>query len=92
VPFLRTCRNSSRLLPVSRIQNLLTGTIAPVFDGLDRVTSETTPQGSINYAYDLAGRRQTMTVAEQPAVNYTFDAANRPTQIARGSSTVRSSR
>jgi RHS repeat-associated protein len=72
----------------TQVVDSLSGTITPVFDGLDRLTSETTPQGSISYTYDLAGRRQTMTVAGQSTVNYTFDAAGRPTQVTQGSSFV----
>jgi RHS repeat-associated protein len=64
------------------------GTITEAYDNLDRLTSETTPQGQISYGYDLAGRRATMTVAGQPQVNYTYDNANRLTQIAQGTSTV----
>jgi YD repeat-containing protein len=33
------------------------GTITEAYDNLDRLTSETTPQGQISYGYDLAGRR-----------------------------------
>jgi RHS repeat-associated protein len=66
----------------------LSGTITRGFDGLDRLTSETTPQGSIGYTYDAAGRRQTMAVAGQPTVNYTFDAASRLTQMTQSSSTI----
>jgi RHS repeat-associated protein len=65
-----------------------TGTITWGFDGLDRLTSEMTPNGSVGYSYDAAGRRQTTTVAGQPTVNYSFDAANRVIQIMQGSSTV----
>jgi RHS repeat-associated protein len=64
------------------------GTITEAYDNLDRLTSETTPQGQISYGYDLAGRRTSMTVAGQPQVTYTYDNANRLTQIAQGSSTV----
>jgi len=66
----------------------LTGTITRGFDGLDRLTSETTLQGSVSYTYDASGRRQTMTVAGQPTVNYAFDAADRMVQMAQSSSTV----
>jgi len=58
------------------------------YDGLDRLTSETSPQGSVGYAYDAAGRRTSMTVAGQAAVTYGFDNANRLTQIVQGNSTV----
>jgi YD repeat-containing protein len=44
------------------------GTITEAYDNLDRLTSETTPQGQISYGYDLAGRRASMTVAGQPQV------------------------
>jgi RHS repeat-associated protein len=66
----------------------ITGTITRGFDGLDRSTSETSPQGSISYTYDAAGRRATMTVAGQSAVNYNFDNADRLTQITQGTSAV----
>src|SRR5689334_18859268 len=64
------------------------GTITEAYDNLDRLTSETTPQGQISYGYDLAGRRASMTVAGQPQVTYSYDNANRLTQIAQGTSTV----
>jgi YD repeat-containing protein len=55
---------------------------------LNRVTSETTPQGQISYGYDLAGRRASTTVAGQPQITYSYDNANRLTQIAQGTSTA----
>ena len=64
------------------------GTITKAYDNLDRLSSETTPQGQISYSYDLAGRRASMTVAGQPQVTYTYDNANRLAQIAQGTSTV----
>ncbi len=66
----------------------VTGTIARVYDGLDRLTSETTPQGGVSYGYDTDSRRTSMTVAGQPAVNYSYDNASRLTQIAQGASAV----
>ena len=73
---------------MTQVVDSVTGTITRAYDGLDRLTSETTPQGSVTYTYDAAGRRQTMTVAGQTAVNYTFDNANRLTNIAQGTPTV----
>jgi RHS repeat-associated protein len=64
------------------------GIITRGYDGLDRLSSETTPQGSIGYTYDNASRRATMQVAGQTQVGYMFDNANRLTQIAQGTSTV----
>jgi RHS repeat-associated protein len=66
----------------------VTGTIARDYDGLDHLVSETTPQGTVAYSYDAAGRRASLSVSGQPDVNYTFDEANRLTQINQNSSTV----
>ena len=66
----------------------ITGTITRGYDGLDRLTSDATPQGTVTYTYDNAGRRASLTVPGQSVVNYTFDNANRLTQIAQGTTTV----
>jgi RHS repeat-associated protein len=66
----------------------VTGTITRGYDGLDRLTSEVSPQGSVSYAYDAAGRRTSMTVSGQTAVTYGYDNANRLTQISQGSTNV----
>jgi RHS repeat-associated protein len=73
---------------LTKIVDSVTGTIIRGYDGLDRLTSEQTPQGTVSYTYDAASRRQTMTVAGQTAVNYTFDNATRLTKIAQGTTTV----
>jgi len=70
------------------------GTITRGYDDLDRMTSEATPQGSIGYTYDSAGRRASMTVPCASGapfcapVTYTWDNANRLTQITQASSNV----
>lgn len=64
------------------------GTATRGYDLLDRLTSETTPQGAVGYTYDNAGRRATLTVPGQTVASYTFDAANRLTQIVQGGATV----
>ncbi len=66
------------------------GTIVREYDSLDRVTSETTPEGRIDYTYDLDGRRDTMTVAGAPAITYAYgyDDAHRLTSITQGTSVV----
>ncbi len=64
------------------------GTITRGYDLLNRLTSETTPEGSISYTYDAANRRATMTVAGQSAVSYTFDNADRLTGVTQGSANV----
>ena len=66
----------------------VSGTLSWGYDGLDRVTSTSTPQGSISYTYDAAGRRTGMAAAAQATANYTYDNANRLTAITQGSETV----
>jgi YD repeat-containing protein len=56
----------------TQIVDSLAGTITRAFDGLDRITSETTPEGSVSYTYDAANLRATMTVAGQPQVIYGY--------------------
>jgi RHS repeat-associated protein len=64
------------------------GTITRDYDGLDQLLSETTPEGSISYTYDLDGRRATTTVAGQAQVAYVYDDAHRLTSITQGTSVV----
>jgi YD repeat-containing protein len=64
------------------------GTISRPFDLLDRLTEEETPEGTVDYTYDDAGRRATMTVAGQTAVSYTYDNADRLTGITQGSASI----
>ncbi len=68
--------------------NTVTATITRIYDGLDRLTEEVTPQGQIDYTYDTASRRTSMTVAGQTAVTYGYDNANRLTTITQGTNTV----
>jgi RHS repeat-associated protein len=70
------------------IVDSISGTLTPIFDGLDREISETTPQGSVTYHYDAAGRKTQMTVAGQTSVTYNYDNANRQIQITQGSANV----
>ncbi len=73
----------------TQIADSLSGkTITREYDGLNRLTCETTatpPQCTVSYTY--AGNGKTMTVAGQPAVGYAYDLADRLTQVARGAST-----
>jgi RHS repeat-associated protein len=66
----------------------VTATITRTYDGLDRLTQEVTAEGTVNYTYDNASRRATMTVVGQTQVTYTYDNANRLTQVQQGTSTV----
>jgi YD repeat-containing protein len=42
---------------VSQAVDSIAGTINRQYNGLDRLTQERTPQGTVNYTYDNAGRR-----------------------------------
>ena len=69
--------------------DLIAGTIMRQYnDGLDDLTDEQTPQGEVGYLYDVARRRQSMTVVGQPTVSYGWDNANRLTGITQGTSSV----
>ncbi|HEY7677470.1 MAG TPA: Rhs family protein, partial [Candidatus Methylomirabilis sp.] len=70
---------------LTSLADSLAGTISWTYDALDRVTSETTPQGTITYAYDTAGRRTDMTVAGQTPVSYAYDSADRIAMISADS-------
>lgn len=68
--------------------NVVTATITRTYDGLDRLTQEVTAEGTVNYTYDNASRRATMTVVGQPQVTYTYDNANRLTNIQQGTNII----
>ncbi len=70
------------------VSNIVIATITRTYDGLDCLTQEVTPQGQIDYTYDNASRRATMTVVGQSQVTYSYDNANRLTAITQGTDTV----
>jgi YD repeat-containing protein len=61
------------------------GTISRTYDGLDRLLTETTPNGTVTYTYDAAGRRASMAVPGQATISYGYDNADRLTSITQGS-------
>ncbi len=75
------------------LKDSLSGFIDPTYNdfgcstctgrGLDRISREITPLGTIDYTYDKAGRRISMTVAGQNVVNYVYDNAGRMTSISQ---------
>jgi RHS repeat-associated protein len=67
------------------------GTITRTFDGLDRLTQEVTPNSpasGVQYAYDAASRRQSMTVGTLSPVNYGYNNADQLTSVTQGSTSV----
>ncbi len=73
---------------LTQIADSTGGTITRVYDGLNRLTSETTPKGSITYGYDSASRRIQMTVSGQGTVTYGYDADNRLTSLTQDGNAV----
>jgi RHS repeat-associated protein len=73
---------------LTRIDDSETGTISQTVDDLDRVTVRTTPQGTISYGFDDAGRRTSMQVTGQPAVVYAYNRAGQPTSITKDDQAV----
>src|SRR5205085_611977 len=57
----------------TQIVDSASGTITRTYDGFDRILSETTPQGSVTYNYDVEGKRTDMTVGGQTTVSYAYD-------------------
>jgi RHS repeat-associated protein len=60
---------------VTKAVDSVAGTInrTGCYDLLDRLTCETTPQGTVTYTYDNAGRRTSMTAGSQAQVTYGYD-------------------
>jgi RHS repeat-associated protein len=73
---------------LTELTDSISGTYGWGYDGLDDVTSTTSPQGNVSYTYDAAQRRTNMTPAVQAQATYTYDNANRLTNITQGSETV----
>ncbi len=73
---------------LTQVVDSISGTTTRTYDGLDRMLSETTPQGMVSYTYDADERRTSVTVGGQPAVSYSYDNADRLIQITQGASTV----
>lgn len=71
---------------LTEVADSVAGTITRTYDGLERLSSETTPQGTVTYTDDADSRRATMTVSGQPAVSYGYDAAERLITITQGAS------
>ncbi len=57
------------------------------YDNLDRLTQETNPRGTVNYSYDILGRRTSLKVNNQRALTYSYNDNDRLTAITEGSET-----
>ncbi|MFN9726216.1 RHS repeat-associated core domain-containing protein [Acidovorax sp.] len=85
----KTCTNPTTSLNCATVGSTQTTTLT--YDNLDRLIKEVTPQGEVNYTYDAADRRTSMTVKNgapaaqttQPTLSYTWDNASRLTQISQ---------
>lgn len=73
---------------LTQVDDSLGGTVSRVYDGLDRITSETTSQGTVSYTFDAAGRRLTMQAGSQAQVSYSYDNGDRLTAITQGGTTL----
>lgn len=73
---------------LTQLVDSVAGSITRIYDGLNRLKSETTPQGTVTYDYDLSGRRTRMTAPGQPDVTYGYDNAHRLTSITQGTANV----
>jgi YD repeat-containing protein len=54
---------------------------------LDRLTTETNPRGTVNYAYDVLGRRTSLKINNQRNLSYSYDNNDRLTAITEGNET-----
>ena len=70
------------------ITDTVGGVITNTYDNLDRMLSQQTAQGTLQYRYDAAGRQISMTVAGQPDILYTYDNANRPISLTQSGQSV----
>lgn len=72
---------ASRLLQMVDTEG---GTITRTFDGLNRLTVESSPKGTVTYSYDAADRRLSMTAGSQAATAYTYDNNDALLGVTRG--------
>ncbi|TAK07103.1 MAG: hypothetical protein EPO39_07280 [Candidatus Manganitrophaceae bacterium] len=73
---------------LASIEDTLSGTIEFGYDNLDRLVSEITKQGKVEYQYDALGRRTAMVVNGGLPVEYGYDDNSRLTQVKQGAQVV----
>jgi RHS repeat-associated protein len=57
------------------------------YDLLDRLTKESTPRGTVSYAYDVLGRRTSLKINNQRSLSYAYDDNDGLTAITEGNET-----
>ncbi|MFC5054308.1 RHS repeat-associated core domain-containing protein [Saccharothrix xinjiangensis] len=65
---------------VTTIRDSAAGTITMTPDAFDQILRVDSPQGRVDYTYDAAGRRTSMTVEGGPEVTYTYNRAGQLTR------------
>ena len=73
---------------VTRITDTVGGVITNTYDTLDRMASQQTAKGTLQYRYDAAGRQISSTVVGQPDILYAFDVVNRPISLTQSAQSV----
>ncbi|UZB29075.1 hypothetical protein [Xanthomonas phaseoli] len=58
------------------------------YDNFDQVVAANSPQGTVTYGYDAAGRRTKMQAATQAEIVYGYDNGDRLTAITQGAEKV----
>jgi YD repeat-containing protein len=64
------------------------GHVTRAYDGLDRLTSETSAQGTVTYTYDAANRLTSLQAPNQGLINYGYDNDNRLPSITQGTASI----
>jgi RHS repeat-associated protein len=73
----------------TQVVDSIAGSITRTYDGLNQITQEQTPQGTVSYIYDAISRRTQMTVSGQSnPVAYAYDRNSRLMQISQGATSV----
>ncbi len=70
------------------IEDSVAGSTSLDYDELDRVKVETTPQGSVSYAYGTTVRDRTLTLPGRSATRHVYDASGGLAEIQQGTTQV----
>ena len=73
---------------LTKVVDSVGGTVTRAYDGLDRLTSETSAQGTVTYTYDAASRLATLQAPNQALITYGYDNDDRLTSITQGTANI----